>query len=392
MRSHLPILALFLGFSLSVARAEDVSAEQVKQALQRAVPALMDHKDKTIREQVTGQGGCVSCHWSGAAIFAVSMAQRRGLVDRKEVAKFDQMLQKHTTPKLVYELNDRAITVLKTDGLAADRLATLNKKKNQRFNTPKDLLTVLAKDGVESAMLEKHEAEILKVAANPHFYETGDNAIGGASILLAGASAATARPEAVAKGLVDRLLRAQQKDGSFNQGGQPFFPCDGKEQAECQTLWVAMALRSIEPKSDAATQCLERANTYLQKTKPGTSTVTLLLRTLWAHGNNDAATVGDFSAAFLKQQRADGGWSIWNWSKGDYESDAFATGMAVYTLATIGRPATDTNVQRGLAFLLKNQDSDGSWSGANSKGKAVRIWSYWNTTWAFVGLAETRPR
>jgi hypothetical protein len=50
-------------------------------------------------------------------------------------------------------------------------------------------------------------------------------------------------------------------------------------------------------------------------------------------------------------------------------------------------------VQRGLSYLLKTQDSsDGSWPGANSKGKAIRIWTYWHTTWAVVGLAESLAR
>jgi hypothetical protein len=383
-------IAILVGFSLAItvpaARADSVSAEQIKQAAGRAIPALLDDRDKTIKEQVTGGGGCVSCHWSGPAIFTMGIAERRGLVDRKEVQKFDNMLKLHTTPKLVYVLNDKTIQLVKTAGLADEKVAALKKKANQQFNTANDLLKAMGKD-VAPAMLDQHQAEITKLAANPYHYETGDNALGGASILMAISTSVE-----VAKGLIDRPVRAQQKDGSFNQTGQPFLPCGPGEQSECQTLWVAISLEKLQPRSEAANQCLERANAYLTKTKPGQSTVALMLRALWAQSRKDQPRVAEFKAAFLKQQHADGGWSSWNWTKADYESDPWATGLAVYTLAVLGHKHTDENVQRGLAFLLKTQETDGGWTVTNAKGKGARIWSYWGTSWATAGLIETLPK
>jgi hypothetical protein len=92
----------------------------------------------------------------------------------------------------------------------------------------------------------------------------------------------------------------------------------------------------------------------------------------------------------LKQQHADGGWSNWKPGKLDHESDAFATGMALYTLGTLGYKHDDANVQRGLAYLLKTQQG-GDWTVTNAGGKAARIWTYWGTSWAMVGLAEYLP-
>jgi hypothetical protein len=46
------------------------------------------------------------------------------------------------------------------------------------------------------------------------------------------------------------------------------------------------------------------------------------------------------------------------------ESDAYATGQALYTLARFVKdPLTDPVWQRGLRFLLESQGIDGTWHG-----------------------------
>jgi hypothetical protein len=60
----------------------------------------------------------------------------------------------------------------------------------------------------------------------------------------------------------------------------------------------------------------------------------------------------------LKAQRNDGGWA----QLPSLESDAYATGEALYTLAQIVKdPRTDPAWQRGLRFLLESQEDDGTW-------------------------------
>jgi ankyrin repeat protein len=57
-------------------------------------------------------------------------------------------------------------------------------------------------------------------------------------------------------------------------------------------------------------------------------------------------------------QRPDGGWS----QTADLQSDAYATGQALYALHTGGGiPITDPAYQRGMQFLLRTQEEDGSW-------------------------------
>lgn len=60
----------------------------------------------------------------------------------------------------------------------------------------------------------------------------------------------------------------------------------------------------------------------------------------------------------LKSQRDDGGWAQLQ----ELESDAYATGSVLVALNETGSlAATDKTYQRGLQFLLKNQQADGSW-------------------------------
>jgi hypothetical protein len=62
--------------------------------------------------------------------------------------------------------------------------------------------------------------------------------------------------------------------------------------------------------------------------------------------------------SLLQKQRKDGGWA----QLPTLESDAYATGEALYTLARfVTDPLTDPAWQRGLRFLLERQEDDGTW-------------------------------
>ena len=63
-------------------------------------------------------------------------------------------------------------------------------------------------------------------------------------------------------------------------------------------------------------------------------------------------------AELMDSQRKDGGWAQLD----SLESDAYATGTALVSLHQAGDLATsDPAYQRGIAFLLKSQEPDGSW-------------------------------
>ena len=84
----------------------------------------------------------------------------------------------------------------------------------------------------------------------------------------------------------------------------------------------------------------------------------------------------------------DGGWG---WLCAE-ESDALGTAYALYALARDGMRRDDVEVRRGLEFLGRTQNEDGSWSvhGPKSSGrdKVTDTASYWGTCWAVIATLE----
>ncbi|MEP6783516.1 MAG: ankyrin repeat domain-containing protein [Acidobacteriota bacterium] len=80
---------------------------------------------------------------------------------------------------------------------------------------------------------------------------------------------------------------------------------------------------------------------------------------LGLHWTNAATSAIDAAGrALLQEQRNDGGWA----QLATLESDAYATGQALYALVESGAVATnDPAYRRGVDFLLKRQLADGSW-------------------------------
>jgi hypothetical protein len=103
---------------------------------------------------------------------------------------------------------------------------------------------------------------------------------------------------------------------------------------------------------------VERGRRWLWRVKAQTNeeAVFQLLGLHWA--GEPAEKLADLAQALLRRQRKDGGWA----QLPMLESDAYATGEALYTLAqTVQIPVTDQAWRRGLRFLLQRQEDDGTW-------------------------------
>jgi ankyrin repeat protein len=70
-----------------------------------------------------------------------------------------------------------------------------------------------------------------------------------------------------------------------------------------------------------------------------------------------AEGVEAFRKAVLADQRPDGGWA----QLPGVETDAYATGRALMALYDSGVAVTDQAFERGIRYLLRTQESDGSW-------------------------------
>src|SRR5262249_31956552 len=103
---------------------------------------------------------------------------------------------------------------------------------------------------------------------------------------------------------------------------------------------------------------VERAREWLRNVKAGTNeeAVFQLLGLHWA--GEPPKKLADLANALRRMQRPDGGWA----QLPMLDSDAYATGEVLYTLAqTVTVPLTDPAWQRGLRSLLQRQEDDGTW-------------------------------
>ena len=103
---------------------------------------------------------------------------------------------------------------------------------------------------------------------------------------------------------------------------------------------------------------IDLAATWLRENRPGSNEerVFQILGLHWA--GVDRLQINEMTAALLHQQRDDGGWS----QLPTLKSDAYATGLALYTLNQSGALSTTHRAyQKGVRFLLKEQRDDGSW-------------------------------
>jgi ankyrin repeat protein len=124
---------------------------------------------------------------------------------------------------------------------------------------------------------------------------------------------------------------------------------------------------------------LARARRWMEAAVPSTTEdrAMRILGMRWAGTN--AAIMAQSAAALIATQRADGGWA----QRDELGSDAYATGQALYALATGGGASpTDAAFRRGITFLLSTQQADGSWY---VRSRAVKFQPYFESGFPYSG-------
>jgi hypothetical protein len=126
---------------------------------------------------------------------------------------------------------------------------------------------------------------------------------------------------------------------------------------------TALAIRAIQGygwpgrKAEFAAS-VEHARRWLWTVKAHTNEEAIfqLLGLYWAGESTGMMTC--MLRSLRQEQRPDGGWA----QLPTLESDAYATGEALYTLAhLVADPLNDPTWRRGLRFLLETQEDDGTW-------------------------------
>jgi ankyrin repeat protein len=199
-------------------------------------------------------------------------------------------------------------------------------------------------------------------------------------------------------GVVRMMKATQLADGSWNTNESRRPPM---AVGDFQTTALAIySMKHYAPAGDEAAfdKSIARAVAWLKQAKPALTQdrVFHLLGLGWAGARPDASSV----KALATMQRADGGWSQLT----AMESDAYATGQALYALHVAGgMSATDPVYLKGVDYLLRTQAADGTW---HVKTRAIWLQPYFEsgfpygkdqfistagTTWAAMALAAAQP-
>jgi ankyrin repeat protein len=177
------------------------------------------------------------------------------------------------------------------------------------------------------------------------------------SWILAGRAAQKETPNAAACAMTSVLARQQSPNGCWSMS-LPRTPMQSSP-----FTFTALSIRSLiayAPKSQLNTTSsqIKAARTWLINTPAKTSEdrAGQLLGLKWSSAG--ATDLRKVAASIQADQRPDGGWS----QLPTLASDAYATGQALYALHEGGgMSVSDPVYQKGVRFLLRTQDSDGSW-------------------------------
>ena len=183
--------------------------------------------------------------------------------------------------------------------------------------------------------------------------EPGDSseAVGFALLQLASAGV----PQSLAiDSMVHHMAAMQRKEGDWQTfEGRP--PIESGEFG--QTARAIRALRSfpIPARKDEFEQRIQRAAAWVEKAEPLTTEdrTMQILGLVWAGHTAPAGRVKEL----VGKQRTDGGWGQTDY----HQSDAFATGEALWALHESGMTSSDPVYRRGVDFLLRTQQKDGTW-------------------------------
>ncbi len=168
-----------------------------------------------------------------------------------------------------------------------------------------------------------------------------------------------------------------------------------------QTVLSMRALQLYAPRAGKAAyeKSVRRAAAWLAKAQSFNNDDRAWRLTGLAWAGTDKAATQKAMQELLAMQHADGGWS----DLSSMQSTAYATGRSLVSLQIGGLPVSDPAYQRGINFLLRTQEEDGSWY---TKTRALAFQPYFDagfphgydqwmsaagTSWATMALILALP-
>jgi hypothetical protein len=212
----------------------------------------------------------------------------------------------------------------------------------------------------EQAMEREHKTLLsLLKPARELLIENGDNIpdlqITGPYALMT-LAAQDHRPDGLTDALVHNLANKQNVDGSWTIWA-PRPPIEyGDIQATTLSL-RALELYQIEGRRSEFEARVRKAGAWLAKAKAESAAdeSLKLLGLFWSKA--DPERIAQSVRQVLNHQRADGSWA----QLPGLDGDAYATGQSLYALAVAQVPDTNSAWKRGIEYLLKTQQADGTW-------------------------------
>ncbi|MGI8990236.1 MAG: ankyrin repeat domain-containing protein [Bryobacteraceae bacterium] len=269
-------------------------------------------------------------------------------------------------------LTAMAVSAARTNGLRVDEVAAAEQRKGVQ----------LGWSSFEQPLLQRLDAP------------------GGAEMLayaLFHMAAEGVAPDRTTDAMVHNIAAQQRIEGNWHFGAVARPPMEDHDFSR-----TAMSIRVLrlygppacKPEFDKR---VERASAWLASANPYTNEdrVMQLLGLEWAGAGR--AALDSLKEKLASEQRKDGGWG----QRPELDSDAYATGQALYALHETGVPANDPAYRSGVRYLLRAQLDDGSW---HVKSRAPRFQPYFQsgfphahdqwissaaTAWAAIGLANS---
>jgi mono/diheme cytochrome c family protein len=174
---------------------------------------------------------------------------------------------------------------------------------------------------------------------------------------LLGLAAEGVPPSAQTDGEVHHLVTIQASDGRWIINA-PRPPMTSSDISATALSIHAIKSYGWQGRKEEFAASIERGRRWLWEVKAETNEERIfqLLGLRWAGESAEMLTC--LVGSLRQEQRKDGGWA----QLPTLESDAYATGEALYTLAQFVKdPMADPAWRRGLRFLLETQEDDGTW-------------------------------
>jgi N-acyl-D-amino-acid deacylase len=202
-------------------------------------------------------------------------------------------------------------------------------------------------------------------------------------------------PSEVTDAMVANLIKLQEVEGHWRTSSSR------PPMAETPVSITALAAYEIDRYARGelikpAAESIAKAKKWLDAAELKTTEdfVFRLWGLHWLDGSREQ--IDRARQALLSQQRPDGGWG----QLPAMDSDAYATGEALFVLNETGLPNESRTWQRGVRFLLDTQKPDGSWH-VVTRAKPVQVYfdngdpygkdqfiSIPATSWATAALAR----